>query len=97
MASAPVLPAAQSVQYTTRPSPGLETLSISARVILGGRNPLFADFTSSMAELCGWEPSVVIATWARVLINTNITAIADKRISFMIRYLIHKQLCKKCK
>jgi hypothetical protein len=39
----------------------------SAEVILGNRTPLFVDRTSSMAELSGMVPSVLMATCDQAL------------------------------
>lgn len=48
----------------TNPSAGEEIASRWAVVILGGRKPLFVDFTSSMAELSGGLLSELIPTCA---------------------------------
>ena len=54
-----------------------ELIAVSAT--RGGSNPLFADFTSSMAEGSGWLLSVLMLTWLNAL-NPGITKINPSTI-----------------
>jgi hypothetical protein len=59
-----------------------------AEDIRGTRIPLFADFTSSMAELSGNEPLVLMATWAIEALLINVIA-RIMRSDFIIRFGIY--------
>jgi hypothetical protein len=88
--SAPEPVALQLVQKTTRPSAGLLISTISVWVIRGGRNPLVEDFTSSMAELSGVLPSLLMLTCEKPeIVIANITK-NEKRVCFM-EWLIFSQ------
>ena len=78
----------QSVQNTISPSAGLGIAFISARVILGGRNPLLFDFTSSNAELFGLLPSTFMATCEK----SNEPLINRSKVNKLIFFML-QQFC----
>jgi hypothetical protein len=80
-APAPFCP--QSVQNSCSPSAGFTMALSPACVIFGRSTPLLLNLTSSPAEGCGWLPSVLMPTWALVLIQPiNTNAIHNNLLNF---------------
>jgi hypothetical protein len=84
----PVPSTLQFVQMTTRPSAGLAIAFRSAKVMRGARKPFDEDLTSSIAELPGALPSVLIATWEKALCPANSNIANKATILFMVNKII---------